>query len=151
MGRERWGEAVACCAWTSWGRRVPPPAPASCQPGDTRVVGAAFLRLPLVLAAHAAVVAGDWAGAGSPRDSASSWRRVLITPLRDAIWRGSDAIIVCLALGGWGGAAGQAHRPHFIPWSGSGCAPPPRRWLRADCPQGKEQRRTYGRKDYGVL
>ena len=58
-------------------------------------------------AAWAAVAALARVGAGSPRDSASSRRRVLITPSRDAIWRWSDAIMACSAVegagGGWAG------------------------------------------------
>ena len=59
---------------------VPP-----CQPpaGDAQDGGAAFLAAVAVLvavAAGAAVVVGDRDAAGSPRDSASSRRRVLIMP-----------------------------------------------------------------------
>ena len=52
-------------------------------------------------AAVAAPVRAAAAGAGSPRDSASSRRRMLITPSRDVIWRWSKAIITCSAV--WGG------------------------------------------------
>ena len=71
------------------------------------VVNAAF-RFVVVAAgaawaAAAAPVRAEAAGAGSPRDSASSRRRVLITPSRDVIWRWSEAIIACSAVGGAGG------------------------------------------------
>ena len=124
----RWGEAVACCHWAFLGRRLGT-LPASCQLGAARDVGAAFLLavavfvivVAFVVAAGAAAVARDQAGAGSPRDSTSSQQRVLITPFRDAIWRCSDAIIACSAVGGGGGGGGggpgegggggRAHRP----------------------------------------
>ena len=97
--------------------------PASCQPVDA--VGGAVAALPFVDAAWgvddaafrfvvvvaagaawaAAAAAGraEGAGAGSPRDSASSRPRVLMTPSRDAICRWSEAIIACSAVGGAGG------------------------------------------------
>ena len=72
------------------------------------VVDAAF-RFVVVVAAGAACAAAaasvraEAAGAGLPRDSASSRRRVLITPSRDAICCWSEAIMACSAVGGAGG------------------------------------------------
>ena len=90
--------------------------PASCQRVD--VVGGVAAVLPfadaafrfvVVVAAGAAWAAAaaparaEAAGAGSPRDSASSRRRVLMMSSRDAICRWSDAIKACSAVGGAGG------------------------------------------------
>ena len=61
----------------------------------------------VVVAAGAAAAAPGRVGAGWPRDSAYSRRRVLITPSRDAIWRSSEAIIACSAVGGGGGWTGS--------------------------------------------
>ena len=125
---ERWGGAAACFAWAFRGLRLGPP-PASCQPGAARVAGAAFLSgaavFVVVVAAGAAGASGLWAGAGSPRHSASSRRMVLITFSSDAICRCGKAIIACSAVGGGGGgrlgspaapfpplgAGSAAHRP----------------------------------------
>ena len=68
------------------------------------VVAALDFAAAVVDAAGAAVAALGRVGAGSPRDSATSRRRVLITPSRDAIWRWSEAIIACSAVWGGGGA-----------------------------------------------
>ena len=67
------------------------------------VVAALRFAAAVVDAAGAAVAAPGRVGAGSPRDSASLRQRVLITPSRDAIWRWSEAIIACSAVGGGGG------------------------------------------------
>ena len=167
LGRSGWGAlGCTCCAWAFLGRRLGS-RPASCQVGAARDVGAAailavallvdFEVLVVVVVAVAAAAAAavapprsHGAGAGSPRDSTSSRRRVLITPLRDAICRCSKAIIACSAVGGEG-KAGRAHRPPYAPWNGSGCVPPAHGWLRAECREERSQRRAYGRKYRGAL
>ena len=100
---ELWGAAAACCAWAFVGRRLGSHL-AGCQVGAARDVGAAALLgialsvdcevlvvvLVTVAAAGSAAVApprGRVAGAGSPRNPASLWRRMFITPSRDAICR----------------------------------------------------------------
>ena len=126
---ELWGAPAACCAWAFLGRRLGS-RPASCQVGAARDVGATTLLavavlvgfevlvVVVVVAAGAAAVARDRVGAGSRRDSASSRWRVLITPSRDAIWRWSEAIIACSAVGGGGSG-----------WAGP---PPPLRSLKRE-------------------
>ena len=94
------------------------------------VAGLAFAAAGVDAAGAAAAVLGR-AGAGSPRDSASSRRRVLITPLRSGIWRWS-------AVGGGGGGVGWIQRPPYARWNGSGCVPPHRRRSRVVHPREKE-------------
>ena len=102
----------AGCGWSpraasrraSWTLRLP-----SCRSLLPRGGGvdAAFRFVVVVAGAAWATVAApvraEAAGAGSPRDSASSRRRLLMTPSRDVIWRWSEAIIACSAVGGAGG------------------------------------------------
>ena len=116
------GGAAPGASWAPWERRLWL-EPVSCQPVDVLggvaavlpfvasawgVVDAAF-RFVVVVAAGAAWAAAavsvraEAAGAGSPRDSARSRRRVLITPSRDAICGWSEAIMACSAVGGAGG------------------------------------------------
>ena len=52
-------------------------------------LAAAAAGVVVAALAFAAAAAPGRVGAGSPRDSASSQRRVLITPSRDATWRWS--------------------------------------------------------------
>ena len=107
--------------------------PTSCQVVATVEVEAAALLavavivLVAVLALAAAVVdeagapaaAMGRAGNGAPCDSASSRRRVLITPLTYAILCRSEATLACPAVGGGGstasftplGAGGAVRRP----------------------------------------
>ena len=121
----KWGRVWGAAPGFSWApleRRLCP-EPTSCQPVD--VLGGVAAVLPFVAAARGVVDAAFWfvvvvaagaawgavavpvraeaAGAGSPRDSISSRRRVLIAPSRDGICRWSEAIIACSAVGGAGG------------------------------------------------
>ena len=102
-------------SWVPWERRLWL-EPASCQRVDTLggvaavllFVDAAF-RFVVVVAAGAAWATAaasartEAAGAGSPRDCASSRRRVLIMSSRGAICCWSEAIMACSAVGGAGG------------------------------------------------
>ena len=87
---------------------LPRQLPGSGRPGrgGSRLVGCLVAALAFAAAVVDATGAAEAAlgrvGAGSPRGSA--WRRrVLITPLRDAIWRRSEAMTACSAVGGGGG------------------------------------------------
>ena len=109
------GGAASGASWAPWERRLWV-EPASCQRVD--VLGGVAAVLPFVNAAFRFVVVvaagtawaaaaasarAEAASAGSPRDSASSRRRVLIMSSRDAICRWSEAIMACSAVGGAGG------------------------------------------------
>ena len=140
--------AAPGASWAPWERRLWLEL-ASCLRSD--VVGGIAASLPLVdaacrfavivaagasRAAAAAPARAEAAGAGSPRDSACSWRRVLLMSSSDAICRWSEAIVACSAVGGGRGAAGQGGCPPYPPWNESGCAqPPPRCWLRVVRPR----------------
>ena len=127
MRGQLWGAAAACCASAFLGRRLES-LPAICQTGAPRYVGVAALLavavlvdvevlvivVVVVVAAGAATAARDRAGAGSPRDSASSRRRMLITPSRDAIWHCSRRSSPT-QWWGEGGAVGRVHRPPYAP------------------------------------
>ena len=156
------GTAAACFAWAFLERRLWF-CPASCQGVAALDVeaaalsAAAFLVVVAALAfatgvvdvAGAAAVALGRVGAGSPRDSASSRRKVLITPSRDAIWRCSEAIIACSTRGGGGWLGGST-----APLAPLGTVAAARRPLvdgRGRCTHEKRsQRRAYGRKDRGA-
>ena len=158
------GGAAPSASWAPWERRLWL-EPASCQRVD--VVGGVAAVLPFVdaafrfvvvvaaaadLGAAAAPARAEAAGAGSPRDSASSRRRVLMMSSRDAICRCSDAIMACSSVGGARG--GWAGRLPPLP-------PLERERLRAAAPPAVScgwcarekgcQRRTKGREDLGAL
>ena len=100
------------------------------------VFAALVFAAAVVDVAVAAVAPPGPVGAGSPRDCASSRRRVLIMPSRDAIWRWSEAVIACSAVGGGGGWTGPP--PLVRPLQRGGAAPPPRRWSRTVHPREME-------------
>ena len=116
--------AAPGASWAPWERRLWLEL-ASCLRSD--VVGGIAASLPLVdaacrfavivaagasRAAAAAPARAEAAGAGSPRDSACSWRRVLLMSSSDAICRWSEAIVACSAVGGGGGGRlGRAVAP----------------------------------------
>ena len=162
-GGEPRGGAAACLTWAFLERRLWL-CPASCQVVAALDVEAAALLAAAVAgvvvalafaaavvdAAGAAAAAPGRVGAGSPRDSASSRRRVLITPSRDAIWRWSEAIIACSAVGG-GGGLGISTAPLVPPGTGAAARRPfidGRGWCTRE---KRSQRRAYGRKDRGAL
>ena len=95
------------------------------------VVVALAFAAAVVDAVGVAAAALGRVGADSPCDSASSRRRVLIMPSRDAMWRWSKAIIACSAVEGGGGVP-------CTPWKGRRCEPPPCRRLRAVHPREKQ-------------
>ena len=121
------GGAVPGASWAPWERRLWL-EPASCQRVDA--VGGVAAALPFVdaafrfvvvvaagaaWAAAAAPARAEAAGAGSPRDSASSRRRVLLMSSRDAICRWSQAIMACSAVGGGGGGSWAGRLPPLPP------------------------------------
>ena len=161
------GGAAPGAPWAPWEHRLWL-EPASCQRSD--VIGAVAAALPLVeaacrfvvvlaagaaRAAAAAPARAETAGAGSPRDSARSRRRVLMMSSRDAICRWSEAIVACSAVGGGRGAAGQGGCPPYPPPPPGARAAARRRPLavsRGWCAREKGcQRRTKGREDLGAL
>ena len=87
--------------------------------GVLQILWGRFLCVAAVIvvaaAAGAAKAAGSWAGDGSPSNSASSRRSMLMTPSMDTIWHYSKAIIVCSAIGRGGGGCGAGPLPPFVP------------------------------------
>ena len=157
------GGAAACFAWAFLEHRLWF-GPASCQVVAAQDVEAAVLSVATVAAffgvlalapavvdaAGAAAAALSRVGAGS-RDSATSRRRVLITPSRDAIWRRSEAIIAYSAVGGGGGGLGGSTAP-LAPLGTGAAARGPLVDSRGRCTREKKsQRHAYGCKDRGAL
>ena len=113
------------------------------------VVAALAFAAAVVDAAGAAAGALGRVGAGSPRHSASSRRRVLITS-RDAISRWSEAIIAYFAVGG-GGRLGGSTAP-LAPLETGAAACRPLVDGHGRCTREKRsQHRAYGRKDRWAL